>query len=257
MNMQEDIWNNPPAQIALKGDEVHVWRVSLDRPQTTIERLSRLLVADELAKAGRFRFAKDRNQFIIGRGLLRVLLGRYFACEPAQIRFCYSSYGKPSLEDGTQAGLQFNLSHSHQMALLAFTRDRNVGVDIEYMRPDVEFEQLAQHFFSPTECAVLLDVVPVLRKETFYNCWTRKEAYIKARGEGLSMPLDLFDVSLRPGEPAALLQCRENPAEVARWSLHALMPGEQYAAALAVEKTCKYTEQRILCWDWSEEAKLW
>jgi 4'-phosphopantetheinyl transferase len=257
MNMQENIWNNPPAQIALSSDEVHVWRVSLDQSQATIERLKRLLATDELAKAGRFRFAKDRNQFIIGRGLLRVLLGRYLACVPAQIHFRYSSYGKPSLEDGTQAGLQFNLSHSHQMALLAFACDRNVGVDIEYMRPDVEFEQLAQHFFSPTECAVLLDMAPALRKETFYNCWTRKEAYIKARGEGLSMPLDLFDVSLRPGEPAALLQCRENPAEVARWSLHALMPGEQYAAALAVEKTREHTEQRILCWDWSTEANLW
>jgi 4'-phosphopantetheinyl transferase len=257
MNIQENIWNNPPAQIALDGDEVHVWRVALDRSQATIERLSRLLAADEQVKTGRFRFAKDRNQFIIGRGLLRVLLGHYLACEPAQIRFRYSSYGKPSLEDGKQVGLQFNLSHSHQMALLVFTRGRDVGVDIEYMRPDVEFEQLARHFFSPTECAVLLDVAPALRKETFYNCWTRKEAYIKARGEGLSMPLDLFDVSLRPGEPAALLQCRENPAEVARWSLHALLPGEQYAAALAVEKTREHVEQRVLCWDWSEDTGLW
>jgi 4'-phosphopantetheinyl transferase len=257
MNMQENIWNNPPAQIALDDGEVHVWRVALDQSQATIERLNRLLAADEQVKAGRFRFAKDRNQFIIGRGVLRVLLGHYLAWAPAQIRFRYSSYGKPSLEDGTQAGLQFNLSHSHQMALLVFTWDRDVGVDIEYMRPDVEFEQLARHFFSPTECAVLLDVAPTLRKETFYNCWTRKEAYIKARGEGLSIPLDMFDVSLRPGEPAALLQCRENPAEVARWSLHALMPGEQYAAALAVEKTREHTEQRILCWDWSEDTGLW
>lgn len=256
--MQEkNIWNHPPAQIVLNGDEAHVWRVSLDQSQAIIERLSRLLTADELTKAGRFRFAKDRNQFIIGRGLLRVLLGRYLAREPEQLRFRYSSYGKPSLEDGAQAGLQFNLSHSHQMALLAFTRGRNVGVDIEYMRPDVEFEQLAQHFFSPSECAVLLDVAPALRKETFYNCWTRKEAYIKARGEGLSIPLDVFDVSLRPGEPAALLQCREDPAEVARWSLHALIPGEQYAAALVVEKTREHAEQDIRCWHWSEEAMQW
>jgi 4'-phosphopantetheinyl transferase len=251
------MWNNSPSQITLNGEEVHVWRVSLNQSQATIERLSQELTTDELARAGRFRFAKDRNQFIIGRGLLRVLLGRYLVRKPEQLRFRYSSYGKPSLEDGIQAGLQFNLSHSHQMALLAFTRGRNVGVDIEYMRPGVEFEQLAQHFFSPTECAVLLDMVPALRKETFYNCWTRKEAYIKARGEGLSIPLDMFDVSLRPGEPAALLQCREDQAEVARWSLHALMPGELYAAALAVEKTREHPGHRILCWDWSEEAMLW
>jgi 4'-phosphopantetheinyl transferase len=254
--MQENIWRTPPTQIALCDGEVHVWRVLLDQSQETIECLVRLLVADEQARAGRFRFAKDRNQYIIGRGLLRVLLGRYLVHEPQAIKFHYSSYGKPSLDDA-QTGLQFNLSHSHQMALLAFTRDRDLGVDIEYMRPDVEFEQLAQHFFSPSECAVLLGVAPALRKETFYNCWTRKEAYIKAHGKGLSMPLDQFDVTLRPGEPARLLQCRENPAEVARWELQALMPGEHYAAALAVEKTREQPAQRILCWDWSTEVGLW
>src|SRR5690349_9941757 len=129
MKMQENIWSKPPAQIALGGDEVHVWRVSLDQSQETIERFGRLLAADEQAKAGRFRFAKDRNQYSIGRGLLRVLLGRYLVCEPEQLRFRYSAYGKPSL-DGVQTGLRFNLSHSHQMALLAFTRSSDFGVDI-------------------------------------------------------------------------------------------------------------------------------
>jgi 4'-phosphopantetheinyl transferase len=247
MNPQENIWHMPPSEIALTGNEVHVWRLSLNASQEMIEKLRQYLAADERARAERFRFAKDRNQFIIGRGVLRVLLGRYLDCEPQQIHFAYSSYGKPGL-DGSQAeaGLQFNLSHSHQLALLAFTYGRQIGIDIEYMRSDVEFEQLAERFFSPDECTVLLGISPALRPETFYNCWTRKEAYIKARGEGLSMPLDQFDVSLRPGEPAALLRSRKDPAEVTRWSLHALTPGEQYAAALAVEGA----RWQLRCWDW-------
>lgn len=245
--MQKDIWHIPPSKLALNSDEVHVWRISLNAPQETIEWLRQYLAADERARADRFRFAKDRHQYIIGRGVLRVLLGRYLHCDPQRIHFCYSSYGKPALDSvHAETGLQFNLSHSHQLALLAFTYNRQIGVDVEYMRPDVEFEQLAERFFSPTECAVLLGVAPTLRRETFYNCWTRKEAYIKARGEGLSMPLDQFDVSLRPGEPAALLRSRKDPAEATRWSLRALPIDEEYAAALAVEGA----SWQLRCWNW-------
>src|SRR5581483_45309 len=127
MNVQESVWQIPPPQVMLDADEIHVWRVSLNMLPGTIERLSQLLASDERAKAERYRFARDRNQFIIGRGLLRVLLGRYLACEPRDVRFRYSSYGKPSLDAPLAAsGLQFNLSHSHQLALLAFTYARNI-----------------------------------------------------------------------------------------------------------------------------------
>jgi 4'-phosphopantetheinyl transferase len=252
MSVQEDIWRIPPPQLALSADEIHVWRVSLDMSPGTIERLSHLLAPDERAKAERYRFARDRNRFIIGRGTLRILLGHYLTCEPQQVSFRYSSYGKPSLDAALAAsGLQFNLSHSHQLALMAFTYARNIGIDIEYMRSNVEFEQLAEHFFAPDECAVLLALPLALRQQAFYNCWTRKEAYIKARGEGLSIPLDSFDVSLKPGEPAALLRCRENPSEVQRWFLQALPPGEQYAAALAVEGS----HGQLRCWRWTEEIE--
>jgi 4'-phosphopantetheinyl transferase len=252
INVQEIIWQAPPFQVTLNTNEIHVWRVSLNMLPGTIERLSQLLAPDERAKAERFRFARDRNQFISGRGLLRVLLGRYLGCEPQDVRFCYSSYGKPSLDDPLAiSGLQFNLSHSHQLALLAFTYTRNIGVDIEYMRPDVEFEQLAEHFFAPDECAVLQSLPLSERQEAFYNCWTRKEAYIKARGEGLSIPLESFTVSLRPDEPAALLRSREHPSDVPRWSLRALTPGEHYAAALAVDDT----HWQLRCWHWLEEAE--
>jgi len=250
MNEQESIWHIPPPQVILHADEIHIWRVPLDMSLATIERLGQFLAPDERARAERFRFARDRNQFTIGRGLLRVLLGRYLVCEPQRVSFRYSSYGKPSLDAPLSAsGLQFNLSHSHQLALLAFTYASNIGVDVEYMRSDVEFEQLAERFFAPGERTVLQSISPTLRPEAFYNCWTRKEAYIKARGEGLSIPLESFDVSLKPGEPAVLLRSRENPSEALRWSLHSLTPGEQYAAALAVEGIA----WQLRCWQWLEE----
>ncbi len=252
MSKQESVWHRPPSQVMLNANEVHVWRVPLDMSPGTIERLSQFLAPDERAKAERFRFARDRNQFIIGRGLLRVLLGRYLVCDPQRVSFCYNTYGKPSLDAAlSTSGLQFNLSHSHQLALLAFTYVGNVGVDIEYMRSDVEFEQLAERFFAPGECAVLQALPVAAREEAFYNCWTRKEAYIKARGKGLSIPLESFEVSLRPGEPAALLRSREQPSDVLRWSLHTLIPGEQYAAALAVEDT----HWQLRCWHWLEETE--
>src|SRR5205823_1032898 len=161
----------------------------------------------------------------------------------------YNAYGKPALSSPeSELGLNFNLSHSHHIALYAFTYSRNLGIDVEYMRSNVEYEQLAQHFFSPYENAILHAVPTDLKREAFFNCWTRKEAYIKARGEGLSIPLDVFDVSLRPGEPAALLDSREEAQEVARWSLYELAPGPDYAGAVAVEGHGLH----LRCWQWAE-----
>jgi 4'-phosphopantetheinyl transferase len=208
-----------------------------------------VLTADEIARAEHFSFEKDRNRFVVARGLLRVLLAAYLRVEPQQLRFCYNAYGKPALDDALQeCALQFNLSHSQGLALFAFAYQRVVGIDVEYMRAGIEYEQLAQHFFSPYEHEVLQALPNEMRREAFFNCWTRKEAYIKARGEGLSIPLDAFAVSLRPGESAALLNNREDLREVTRWSLCALAPGTEYAGALAVEGS----GWRLSCWHWQE-----
>jgi 4'-phosphopantetheinyl transferase len=205
------------------------------------------LTADERARAERFYFQKHRERFIAGRGLLRHILSRYLGKEPDQLRFCYNSYGKPALTEETGAeGLCFNLSHSHGIALYALTHGREIGIDIEYFRPDVETEKLAERFFSPREAAVLRALPEHLRKEGFFNCWTRKEAYIKAEGEGMSIPLSAFDVSLTPGEPAALLRTQKHPQETACWSLQALNPAPSYAAALAV----KGHDWELKCWQW-------
>ena len=241
-------WDIPPKKLILSSNAVHVWRASLHVSASYLCTLEGTLTADERARAEQFYFQKHREHFIAGRGLLRNILSRYLEKEPDQLRFCYNAYGKPTLtEEADAERLCFNLSHSHGIALYALTRGREIGVDIEYFRPDVEAEKLAERFFSPRETAALRALPKHLRKEGFFNCWTRKEAYIKAEGKGMSIPLNAFDVSLTPGKPAALLRTQNHPQETSRWSLQALDPAPGYAAALAV----KGHDWKLKCWQWS------
>ncbi len=243
------LWFPPPADLALSSDDVHVWRASLDLPASCVQSLQRTLAADELNRAERFYFQKDRKHFIAARGLLRAILSQYLDMEPGQLRFCYSPYGKPSLATTPgQDMLSFNVSHSHGLAIYALTRGREIGADLERVRADLDCEQIAARFFSPRENAVLCALPAKVKPKAFFNCWTRKEAYIKARGGGLSLPLDQFDVSLAPGELAMLLNTRGDPQEATRWSLQALTPGPGYVAALAVEGH----GWRLACWQWPE-----
>ncbi len=228
-------WNPPPATWRLDQDEVHVWRAALDLPAATLAALRGTLAADEQERAGRFHFAHDRDHFTAARGILRALLGRYLDRNPAQLEFSYGPVGKPVLAPAWAADWRFNVSHSGGIALYAFARGREVGVDVERVRPEYPGEPVARRFFSPAEVAALAAVPPDRRREAFFLCWTRKEAYIKATGRGLSQPLERFDVELTPGRPAALLAHRDEPAEAARWSMRNVDPGPGYAGALAVE----------------------
>lgn len=241
------LWLRPPAGLALSSNEVHVWRATLDLTASCVQSLQHTLTADELSRAARFYFQKDRQHFIVARGLLRAILSRYLDMEPGQLRFCYSDYGKPSLAPTSgQKTLSFNLSHSDGLALYAMTRGRETGIDLEHVRSVAEAEQIAERFFSAQEKAVFRALPASLKHKAFFTCWTRKEAYIKARGEGLSLPLHQFDVSLVPGEPAALLNVRGDPQEVSRWSLRELIPAPGYVAALVV----KGHNWRLACWQW-------
>ena len=226
----------PESPIFLAPDEVHIWRASLDQVKSAVGASYDILADDERRRADKFYFARDREHFIVGRSVLRRILGRYIEVSPDRISFDYNQYGKPALsaETGDQQ-LRFNVSHSHALALYAFARGREVGVDIEFAREDFASLEVAGHFFSPQEIAILRALPASDLTRAFFNCWTRKEAFIKALGEGLSHPLDRFVVSLRPGERASLLSVDGQPQEAARWSLRELFPGAGYAAALAVE----------------------
>ena len=229
-------WRLPPETLILGSDEAHVWRAALDQTTSQIESFRHTLAADEQARVERFYFRRNREHFIVARGVLRALLGFYLNNAPECLSFRYSSHGKPALawESGGDM-IRFNLSHSHGVALYAVTRGREVGIDLEYIRSDLEVEQIAERFFSRREIVTLRALPIDLRTYAFFLCWTRKEAYIKARGEGLSLPLDQFDVSLIPGEPAALLSTHRGSHEALRWSLQELTPAPGYVAALGVE----------------------
>ncbi len=229
--------------LVLSSDEVHVWQALLDELQLT--KLEPTLSADERARANRLRFEKDRRHFIVGRGLLRTILGSYLNVEPGGLQFCYGPYGKPALaKESNVDEIRFNLSHSHGLALYAITRKREVGVDLELVQPEIEDERVAAQFFSPREIAMLRALPSEGKKEGFFKCWTRKEAYIKARGDGLAFPLDQFDVSVSPSAPAVLLRNDHEAQEIVRWSLQHLSPKLGYVAALVVEGH----DWRLKCW---------
>lgn len=237
----------------LPADGVHLWRGSLDLSPAERDRLWSILSADEQARAARYHFARDRDRFVAGRGLLRCLLSRYLPLRPGAIRFEYSPYGKPALSPGQQpAGppLHFNLSHSQGLGLWGVTRVGRIGVDVEQVHAGPAEERIAERFFSPRETAVLRALPAEAQDQAFFCCWTRKEAFIKALGEGLSFPLDQFDVSLGPDEPAALLQVLTDPAEAARWSLIGVLPGPGFVGAVAVEGGRHETR----AWDWPVAA---
>jgi 4'-phosphopantetheinyl transferase len=210
---------------------LHVWRASLDWEPELVGQLFELLGDDERHRAARFRFERDRSRFITGRALLRMLLSRYAGMPAADIRFHYGPYDKPQL---AATGPWFNLSHSGGIALFALSSRAELGIDIEVSTPDFPGERIAEHYFAPAEVRRLQSLPRPLRPRAFLECWTRKEAFIKARGDGLSLPLDSFSVTLGPGAPAALLHTAWSQGEPERWSLVDLSdPAGGFIAALA------------------------
>lgn len=230
-------WQAQTKTQILGEHEIHVWRACLDRDATLVAEFQQLLSDDERNRAERFFFEKERSHFSVARGLLRIILAQYLDQDPKLIQFRYSKFGKPSLayQDG-DGNLFFNLSHSSGYALYAFTRFRKIGIDVERIIEDFPCEEIAVRFFSPRERKELLEIeTGKPRVIAFFSCWTRKEAYIKARGEGLSIPLDQFDVSVSPSKPAKLLANRINQKEVSRWTLMDVSPGPGFVATLAAD----------------------
>jgi len=215
----------------LSGRAVHIWPVWTHAPDAVVEQFQLLLAPDETDRAGRFRFVHLQQSFILARGALRVLLGRYLNTAPGRIQFSYGSKGKPALAGLNR--LQFNATHSGDLALFAFTMDCEIGVDVEQIRPMPDIEDVAKRFFCAEESAELMSLPAGQREHGFFLCWTRKEAYIKATGDGLSTPLDAFRVTLRPDEPAAMVHLERDPIAAHAWTLQDVSPAPGYAAALA------------------------
>ncbi len=219
------------AEWNLPAEEVHVWCASLERPARIVERMRLLLAPDELQRADRFRFERDRARYIVGRALLRGLLARYLQRAPEELEFEYGSFAKPALSSGPW----FNLSHSGSVALYVFSTAGEVGIDVELDNGDPARERIAERFFSPAEVRVLRSLPAVAQPRAFLACWTRKEAFVKARGDGLNLALDSFDVSLAPNVPAALLRTAWSSEEPRHWIVEDLSDRRaRYVAALAL-----------------------
>jgi 4'-phosphopantetheinyl transferase len=240
-----DEWRLTSGDDELGADEAHIWRGSLDQPADVIAELAPLLSQDEYQRAMRYYRPVDRDRFIVGRGILRKIMSVYLALPPGQLRFTYNEYGKPAVsDDQNDRALDFNLSHSAELILCAVARGRVVGIDIEYIREDFATLEIAEHFFSKDEVTALKSLPADQRTRGFFNCWSRKEAFIKAKGMGVSYPLDRFTVSLAPGEPPALLKIDDDEREVARWKMYELKPGAGYAAAMIATEPPVTLKQR-------------
>jgi 4'-phosphopantetheinyl transferase len=243
-------WIPSPPIREIDAHAVHVWRIAIVQPDPIRRHYRDFLSSNELERADRFYFDKDRNRFTIARGALRELLGGYLKLPPNQVAFVYGAQGKPDLaEPQSSSGIRFNLSHSGEIGLLAVSLNRELGVDVEQIRADFATGEIATRFFSPEECLKLEAVPANQTADAFFNCWTRKEAYIKARGEGLFIPLDSFEVTLAPGEEAALLQVKTGDDNFSRWHFHVLHPGAGYKGALAVEGN----DHKLRLWEWNPE----
>jgi 4'-phosphopantetheinyl transferase len=230
------MWESPPPSIQMGPGDTHLWRAWVGSPSAPLDLLERLLSTDELERADRFRLNRDRDRFVLRRGLLRKLLGEYLERDPAQLNLHYGSHGKPFLlERGGQSPLQFNLTHSSGLTVLAFSWQQELGVDIERIDSHVTDERIPEQFFSPMEVVALRSMPLQWQTEAFFLGWTRKEAYIKATGEGLSHGLVNFAVSMRPEESARLLWVKGQDAERERWSMMNFIPGPGFAGALVVE----------------------
>ncbi|MGI8959007.1 MAG: 4'-phosphopantetheinyl transferase family protein [Bryobacteraceae bacterium] len=215
----------------LCGSDVHVWVVSLEASPWSLQELFSTLSSDEKNRAESFRFEHLKARYCASRGLLRFFLGAYLAMVPRDIEFSYGNWGKPSVAGFDS--FSFNVAHSENVTVYAFAFGCDLGIDVERIRKMKDIDAIARHFFCSEEAADLDNVELSKRLDAFFACWTRKEAYIKATGEGLSASLDTFRVALRPSQVPCFVHINGSTSQAQSWSLHNLRPSDGYVGALA------------------------
>lgn len=233
MNLRQDIWRHSGSQPSLTDGEIHVWRIDLNQESSGVSAFFEMLSPDEKQKAEKYRFEKDRNHFAAARGSLRKILGVYLGVSPDQICFSYNRFGKPFL-DAKNHQIRFNVSHSRGVALFAVTSGREIGIDIEFINNDFAVLKTAEKIFSPNETSTLKNLPSNLQTTAFFSVWTRKEAILKAIGEGFSYSPKQFTVSVI-AEERETLSFANDFHKVRHWSLTTLPTEPDYTAALAVE----------------------
>jgi 4'-phosphopantetheinyl transferase len=233
----------------LPDGNVHVWTAWVSEAPAELDQLDSLLSPAEKSARDRLARPVDRRRYVVAHGLLRQLLGRYLARDPAALEFTAGEFGKPELATTTHAApVSFNLAHSGDAVVLAFAAGGRVGADVEAVRPELKVMELAASHFSPAEIAALAGLSETERTEAFFRCWTRKEAYLKARGEGLNFPLRNFTVSVAPGDSRGLLWVADDPGAPGRWAMYDLTPAVGYRGAVVVEGRCGQFESHQYHW---------
>lgn len=227
----------PTGKFSLSADTIHLRAVSLENAEAREAAFIHLLSSDEREKASRFHFGTHRARYTIAHGTLRTLLGHYLQTPPEQLQFLYGEHGKPELAGSNEVQLYFNLAHSDELAIYAFALGRKIGVDVEAFHPLPDLFEVAALYFSKTEIATLENLPHEEQAEAFFNCWTRKEAYLKAHGGGINDRLREITVTLKPDEPAQLANVAYDDTEVQKWEMAAFSPATGYIGAVAVERT--------------------
>lgn len=227
-----DAWRIAPEHLRLQKTEAHVWLANLDEENAA--EFDRLLSADEQVRAERFRFAQDRKRFVAARGFLRVILGKYLQTDPRSIRFQYNEYGKPSLTGQFPSSIKFNLSHSDETAIYAFTIDREIGVDVERIKPSFIDEGMLSYCLTAREISRFRELSESEGELFFFDCWTLKEAYLKLYGKGLSLPANQIETALFIESSNGLFENETQPRQQ-RPAFPELPSIPGCAAALAIE----------------------
>ena len=241
-------WQTPPEGLALREGEVHVWRGIVDIPSADLQVCWKTLKTDEQERAQRFRFAQHRTRFISARGMLRKLLGHYLSLAPQDIELGIGLQGKPFVQSQGRDKLYFNVSHSQKLVLIAFSASSEVGIDVEGPQSHLNHQAIAKRIMNKQEASWFHSLPESKRKSALFNCWTRKEAFVKAHGKGLTFPLRDITVTFLPEQPTSIVRIENPELHTLSWSIYSIYARPQYAGALVVAgkpRSIKY-------WDYQE-----